>query len=206
MLVLRHHLAIAGIVIVAAVAVPAAGLASGFASPSGKPPPPQASAPSLSKSGVAQSEPTTLAASAGISVSQLQAGLAAAKQAGGDTAAGNAAFAASTGVSHATAQRVLNSVWESSPPGKPAAAVSASKSAAARSVTVPEAVRALATRLAVSISAAERAFKQIAASTNQSGSVDAASPAFAAIARDLGVSPARLADAWDAVRQSVADK
>jgi hypothetical protein len=51
-----------------------------------------------------------LAASAGISVSQLQAGLVAMKQAGGNTAAGIAAFAAATGVSHATAQRVVSAV------------------------------------------------------------------------------------------------
>jgi hypothetical protein len=36
--------------------------------------------------------------------------------------------------------------------------------------------------------------------------VDPASPAFAAIARDLGVSPARLAAALRAVKQSLAGK
>lgn len=133
---------LAGVITAAAVSVPAAALASGLGSPSGKPAPPQASAPSASKSAAAPSQLTA--------------------------------------------------------PG-------ASKSAAAGSqpsVTVPAAVRALATRLGVSGNAAGRAFKQIAGLINQDGGVDPASSAFAAIARDLGVSPARLAAAWDAVRQS----
>ena len=85
-----------------------------------------------------------------------------------------------------------------------ASAASASKSAAARSQTVPTAVRALATRLGVSTSAAGRAFKQMAALSNTSGAAGPGSTAFAAIARDLGVSPARLAAAWDAVKPRVA--
>jgi len=71
---------------------------------------------------------------------------------------------------------------------------------------VPAAVRALATRLGVSTSAAGRAFKQMAALSNTSGAAGPGSTAFAAIARDLGVSPARLAAAWDAVKPRVADK
>jgi hypothetical protein len=206
MLVLRHRLAIAGVVAAAAVAVPAAALASGLGSPPGKPAPPPASARGAGKSPAAPSQLTALAAAAGISVSQLQAGLAAVKRDGGDTAAGVAAFAASTGVSHATAQRVLHAVFETSPSGKPAPSQAlgarGSRSAAAGfqpSVTVPAPVRAFATRLGISTSAAGRAFKQIAALSGN-GSADPGSPGLAAIARDLGVSPARLAAAWDAVR------
>jgi hypothetical protein len=96
-----------------------------------------------------------------------------------------------------------------SPSGKPvppqASAASASKSAAARSQTVPAAVTAFATRLGVSASAAGRALKHIAALSSKNGA-DLAIPAFAAIAHDLGVSPAQLAAAWDAVRQSVVGK
>ena len=117
-----------------------------------------------------------------------------------------------------------------SPSVKPAppqaSAASASKSAAASSGAAPSAsksgaapsqvkqaqpdwppapVGAFATRLGVSTSAAGRAFKQIAALSSKSG-VDLASPAFAAIARELGVSPAQLAAAWDAVNQSVPGK
>jgi hypothetical protein len=196
------------------MAVPAAALASGPGSPSGKPAPPQASAASAKES-AAQSQLAPLAASAGISVSRLQAGLVAAKRAGGHTA-GIAAFAAATGVSRSTAQRVLYVVMGTSPSGQPApppsgkpappqaSAASASKSAAARSQTVPTAVRALATRLGVSTSAAGRAFKQMAALSSTSGAAGPGSTAFAAIARDLGVSPARLAAAWAAVKPRVA--
>jgi hypothetical protein len=72
---------------------------------------------------------------------------------------------------------------------------------------MPAEVAALATRLGVSHSAAQRAFNQLDALSGQGG-VDPASPAFAAIAHDLGVSPAQLAAALvaakQAARQSVA--
>jgi hypothetical protein len=197
MLVRHHRLAVAGVITAAAIAVPAAALASGPGSPSGKPAPPQASAASASKASHAAAVKSgarpqlhALAASAGISTDRLQAGLAATKRAGGNTAAGIAAFAVSTGVSHATAQRVVYAVFGAK---------------VIKSVTVPAAVRAFATRLGVSTGAAGRALKQIGALSSKNG-VDPARPAFAAIARDLGVSPARLAAAWDAVRQSVAGK
>ena len=109
-------------------------------------------------------------------------------------------------------------------PSAAASASAASKSAAAsgsaaaskfaarqsgvlRSVTMPAMVTALATQLGVSHSAAQRAFNQLDA---LSGGVDSASPAFAAIARDLGVSPAQLTAALgvakQAARQSVAGR
>ena len=109
-----------------------------------------------------------------------------------------------------------------SPSGKPsppsASAPRASKSAPARSASnsgaapsqvkqaqpdLPAApVGAFATRLGVSTSAGGRAFKQIAG-LSRHGSLDLASPALAAIAHELGVSPAQLAAAWDAVNQGV---
>ncbi len=70
----------------------------------------------------------------------------------------------------------------------------------------PAAARALAARLGVSPGAAGRAFKEITALSSENGGVNPASSAFVAIARDLGVSPARLAAAWDAVTRSVAGK
>ena len=100
---------------------------------------------------------------------------------------------------------------------KPAAAsgsAAASKSAARqsgalRSVTMPAMVAALATELGVSHSAAQRVFNQLDALSG-TGGVDPASPAFAAIAHDLGVSPAQLAAALgtakQAARQSVAGR
>jgi hypothetical protein len=190
MLILRHRLAIAGVITATAVAVPAVALASGSGSPPAKPAPPQASAASAAKSPAARSALTAPSGSAGISPSRLQAGLAAAKRAGGNTAAGLAAFAAATGTSRATAQEVLNGVFgteasRQSPLGSPVAA------------------RAFAARLGVSQSAAGHALAQLAALSGKAG-VDPASPAFAGIARDLGVSPARLAAALDAVKQSQA--
>jgi hypothetical protein len=194
MLVLRHRLAIAGVVTATAIAVPAAALASGPGSPpSAKPAPPQASAASASKSAQVPSPLPALAASAGISVSQLQTGLMAAKQAGGNTAAGIAAFAASTGVSHATAQRVVYAVFGTQVIKRP-------------SLTgqPPAPVSALAAQLGVSHSAAQRAFSQLDA-LGRDG-IDPASPAFAAIAHELGVSPTRLAAALAAVKQGMAGR
>jgi hypothetical protein len=144
MLVFRHRLAVAGVMTATAIAVPAVALASGPGAPSGKPTPPAASAPSASKSpqapapspspsasksASAQSQLNALAASAGISVSQLETGLRAAKQAGANTAAAVAAFAAATGVSHATAQRVITAVFGTSTSGKPTPMKSSEESA-----------------------------------------------------------------------------
>jgi hypothetical protein len=199
MLVLRHRLAIAGVIAAAAVTVPAAALASGSDSLPGQPTPSQACAVSACKSkaghaaaiaSAAPSQLAALAATAGISTDRLQAGLAAAKRADGNTAAGIAAFAASAGVSQATAQRIVHAVFgtqvDRGKTGEPAIAA------------------ALASQLSVSTSAAQRAVNQLDAVGE--GGVDPASPVFATIARDLGVSPARLAAALDAVKQSEAGK
>ena len=62
---------------------------------------------------------------------------------------------------------------------------------------------AIAVRLGVSASAAHRALERVGALSGSQG-VDPASPAFAAIARGLGVRPARLAAALGAVKQSMA--
>jgi hypothetical protein len=61
-------------------------------------------------------------------------------------------------------------------------------------------VTALANQLGVSQSAAQQALNHLEALSR--GDVDPASPAFAAIARDLGVSAARLAAALDAAKQA----
>ena len=92
------------------------------------------------------------------------------------------------------------------PSGKPAPSAAASKSAARQSgalqsVTMPAMVAALSTQLGVSHRAAQHAFNQLDAISGQDG-VDPASPAFAAIAHDLGVSPARLAAALVAAKQA----
>jgi hypothetical protein len=199
MSVLHHRLAAAGVITAAAIAVPAAALASGSGTPSGKPAPPRACATSACKSKAghapAAQSPTqpslaALAASAGISTDRLQAGLVTAKRAGGNTARGIAAFAASTGVSRATAQPIVHAVFGTQ---------------AGHSLTGPASVRVLATRLGVSVSAAHRALQRLGALSGNHG-VDPASPAFAAIAHDLGVSPARLIAGLDAVKQSMAPR
>ncbi len=104
-----------------------------------------------------------------------------------------------------------------SPSAKPSPAASksaaaAAKSAAAgsetrvdRSLTGPAAVAALAGRLGVGTGAARHALQQIGALSGQGG-VDPTGPAFAAIARGLGVSPAKLAAALGGVKQALAGK
>ena len=87
--------------------------------------------------------------------------------------------------------------------GSAAASKSAARqSGALQSVTMPAMVAALSTQLGVSHRAAQHAFNQLDAISGQGG-VDPASPAFAAIAHDLGVSPARLAAALVAAKQAV---
>jgi hypothetical protein len=87
-------------------------------------------------------------------------------------------------------------------------AAAASNSAAAGSgkrvsPTVPAAVRAFARQLGVNAGAAGPALKQIVALSTNNGAADPASSAFAEVAYGLGVSPAQLAAAWDAVKQSL---
>jgi hypothetical protein len=199
MLVLRHRLVIAGIVTATALAVPAVALASGSGSPPGKPGAapscaasackPTAGHPVPGKSG-APSQLAGLAAKAGISPDKLQAGLAAAKRAGGNTPAGIAAFAAAAGVPQATAQRIVQAVF----------GTAADQGTTGRAAFTA----ALASHLGVSTSAAQRALNQLQALGR--GGVDPSSPAFAAIARGLGASAAQLAAALDAAKQSLAGK
>src|SRR5262249_48958968 len=196
MLALHHRLAIAGVVTATAIAVPVAALASG--SPSGKPTPPQASA-GATKSPLPSPLPA-LAASAGIGVSQLQAGLMAAKQAGGTTAAGITAFASSTGVSQATAQRVIAAVFGTEAGRQPGKQRGQQPSQADQQALVS----ALAAQLGVSHRAAQGALNQLIG-LGRDG-VDPASPAFAAIAHQLGVAPDRLVAALQAAKQSMAGK
>ena len=142
---------------------------------------------------MAPSQLAGLAAKEGISPAKLQAGLIAAKRAGGNTTAGIAAFAAAAGVSQATAQRIVLAVF-----GTTVSGTKADQGATGQAAFTA----ALASHLGVSTSAAQRALDQLQALGR--GGVDPSSPAFAAIARDLGVSPAQLAAALDAAKQSLA--
>jgi hypothetical protein len=262
----HRRLAVAGILMAAAIAVPAAALAAGSDSPHPKPQHP------VGASGSSQPVPnmTALAKSAGISVSRLETGLRAAKPAGGNTTAGIAAFAAAAGVSNATAHRIVVAVFGTNSPGpKPsssagpsgksdavapdlsrlassagisvsrlqagliaakqaggnnaasvaafAAAAGVSNATAHRivdtvfgangtpSLTGAAAAGVLASNLGVGKAAAQRALQQVAALARQNG-VNPHSAAFARIAHGLGMSPARLAAGLDAVKQSMAGR
>jgi hypothetical protein len=86
--------------------------------------------------------------------------------------------------------------------GSAAASKSAARQSASDSTAMSAMVAALATRLGVSHSAAQHALNQLEG-LGRAG-IDPASPAFAMIAHDLGVSPTQLADALRAAKQSVA--
>lgn len=162
MLVLRHRLAIAGVIAAAAIAVPVAALAAAPGSPPAKPGPPPTAAPGASKSpppACAQASPDGAAA--------------ASKKA----AAASQPDVAAPGAS------------KSPPPGEQA---------------LPAPVAAFIARLGVGTDAGGRAFKEVDGLVRQGGKADPASPAFAAIAREAGVSPDRLAAAWDSVSQAAA--
>jgi hypothetical protein len=146
MLVLRHRLAIAGIIAAAAIAVPVAALASGPGAPPAKPGPSAAAAPAASKS-------------------------------------------APPGMPGPSSNPV--------PPAAAASKAAAAAAAAAGKPDVPAPISEFAAQLGVSATVAGPAFKQVAGLA-QSGSADPSSPAFAAVARELGVSPQRLAAAWAA--------
>jgi hypothetical protein len=130
---------------------------------------------------------SALAASAHVTESQLQAGLEAAKQAGGNTLSGVAAFARTTGVSTATAQRIVSSVFSPQ--------VNSGLTSAA-------AATALATQLGVSTAATQSALEQLGTLARAQG-IDPNSAAFAAIAHRLGVTPTRLAAALPLVKQAL---
>jgi transposase-like protein len=74
-----------------------------------------------------------------------------------------------------------------------------------RSLTGRVAVAALASQLGVGHNAAQRALEQVGALSREGG-VDPTGPAFASIARGLGVSPAQLAAALGGVKQALAGK
>jgi hypothetical protein len=161
MLVLRHRLAVAGVIAAAAIAVPAAALASAPGSPPAKPGPLAAAAPSAGKT-----PPPGPQASDGAAAASKKA------------AAASQPDVAAPGAS------------KTPPPGKQA--------------SLPPPVAAFVARLGVGTDAGGRAFKEVYGLVKQGGTADPASPAFAAIARQAGVSPDRLAAAWNSVSQDLA--
>ena len=177
-----------GALSVAVLAVPVAALASG-AGHDGHQPTPSGGTITAGPSSVA-APPPALVSVGGLSDSRLQAGLAAAKHAGGTGPAAVAAFCASTGLSHAAASedhrhrlRVQHD----------------------RSLMGPVAANLLASRLNIDTAAAQRVFQQLGALSGKTG-VDPANAAFAEIARSIGVAPAQLAAALDAVKRASASQ
>jgi hypothetical protein len=197
--VLYRRVAVAAVLTVAAIAGPVAAFASGPSSPAAKPTHSPVTLKTKSPAGASRSGGSppfgALASSAGISPGRLEAGLAAAKRAGGRDAAGITAFAEAAGVSNATGQRIVYAVFGSAGKGDRAAS----------SLTGPSAVAALAARLGVSAGAARHALQRIGALSAKDG-IDPASSPFAAIAHELGVSPPRLAGALKWVKESGAGR
>jgi hypothetical protein len=183
----RNRFLAATVVAAAALGVPGSALAIGSAGGQGSKSTtaPAATAPASKAPDLSDLSP--LASSAGLTPSQLAAGLVAAKQAGGNNPSGVAAFARATGVSPATARRIVTSIFGPH---------------IDLSLTAPAAVAALATQLGISTAAAHSALVQIGELSRTQG-VDPASAAFAAIAHHLGVSPTRLAAALPLVKQAL---
>jgi hypothetical protein len=174
----------AAVVIAAGIGIPGSALAFGSAGSGSKPTTAPSIAPGTTKPVL--SDLSRLASAAGITLSQLQSGLAAAKPAGGNSPSGVAAFAGAAGVPTATAQRVVASVFGAQP---------------SPNLTSPSVVAILATQLGVSTAAAQGALEQLGALSRAQG-IDPSSAAFAAIAHNLGVSPAQLAAALPLVKQA----
>jgi len=132
--------------------------------------------------------------------------LPAAAFASGSTSSGKPGPSASSSAPAVKSPAPDTSLPASKSPGPNPSAAAAMKAAARQSPTLErQAVQAMATALAsqlgVSHSAAQRAMNQINALSDRNG-VDPASPAFAAIAHQLGVTPSRLAAALDAAKQA----
>ena len=111
-----------------------------------------------------------------ISVARLEAGLLAAKQAGGGGPAAVKAFAKATGVSAKVAKSVIAKVFgdeEHQDQGR------------------AEAAKAIAKALGVTVAAAEKALERL----NQAGGIQPDSALFKSVAHDLGVTPKQLNDA-----------
>lgn len=185
------RLTILAAVVAGAIAIPAAAFAYGASPTTPAPPDKTGSSPAPSGGKTAgMDDLAPLAASAGISESRLQEGLAAAKQAGGDDPQGVTALASAAGVSAATAQRLADAVFGTR---------------VDRSLGGPASITDFARRLGVDESTAQRALQRVFALSGPHG-VDPHSAAFAGIAHDLGITSAALAAALDGLKQAEAGK
>ncbi|MFY9773072.1 MAG: hypothetical protein WAK28_00690 [Trebonia sp.] len=151
--------------------------------------------------------PSRRLAVAGVIAAAVIALPAAAFASGSSTSSGKAAPSATASNSAPAVKPSApnTSAPASKSPGPNPSAAAAMKAAARQSGTLErQAAQAMATALAsqlgVSDSATQRALNEINALSRDG--VDPASPAFAAIAHQLGVTPARLAAALDAAKQA----
>ncbi len=130
-----------------------------------------------------------LARSLGLSVSALDDGLRAAKQAGGVGDIAIAAFAGASGSSGAVATTAVDQVF-----GRQGAG----------GLTGKAAIGALADRLHISREAAASALTRVAILGRQAGGIDPGGAQFRALAHDLAVTPQQLAAGIDAVKAASA--
>ena len=150
--------------------------------------------------------PSRRLAAAGVIAAVLIA-LPAAAFASGSTSSGKPGPSATASSSAPAVKPAPNtSAPASKSPGPNPSAAAAMKAAARQSGTLERQAEqamatALASQLGVSDSAAQRALNEINALSDRNG-VDPASPAFAAIAHQLGVTPARLAAALYTAKQA----
>jgi hypothetical protein len=212
MQVTTRRLAIAGVLAAAAVTVPAAALAgnnttsndpataahSSAAAGAAKPSPP---------AGPTQSEVATrLASRLGISKSAAEHALERLQR--NVSRAQLAAIAHDLGVTPAQLDAALRDVKLSfAPPGtsaKPSIAHQKSAPQGRSLTSLPAAASALASRLGVSVTAAQHAMNQIGVLSAREGGIEPDSPQLAAIAHQLGVSPSQLNSALRSVKESFA--
>jgi len=146
--------------------------------------------------------PSRRIAVAGVIAAAVIALPAAAFASGSSTPAGKPAPSATASKSALAAKSPAPADKSAAPNPSAAAMKSAARqSGAGEQQAMSAMVASLASQLGVSHAAAQRAFSQIDALSDRNG-VDPASPAFAAIAHELGVTPVRLAAAIDAAKQA----
>jgi hypothetical protein len=211
MQVTTRRLAIAGVLTAAAVTVPAAALAGNNTTSNDPATAAHSSAAAAAKpsppAGPTQSEVAArLASRLGISKSAAEHALERLQR--NVTRAQLAAIAHDLGVTPAQLDAALRDVKLSfAPPGtssKPSIAHQKSAPHGRSLTSLPAAAAALASRLGVSLTAAQHAMNQIGVLSAREGGIEPDSPQLAAIAHQLGVDPAQLNSALRSVKESFA--
>lgn len=210
--VTARRLAVAGVLVATAVAVPVAALAG--SNPTSKAPTHTVAAtksakPTGQSNGVEPAEVAArLASRLGVSKSAAEQALQQLQR--NVTPAQMAAIAHQLGVTPARLNTALVEVKLSfAPPGSNANPSKAhgKPAASGRDLTsLPAAAALLSSRLGVSLSAAQQAMHQIGVLSARNGGIESTSPQFRAIAHGLGVSTAQLNGALRAVKEHFAER